>query len=379
MNINPYLLELPPYVAAYIREEEETHAVSNKTAAAFAFDFQTFFDYLVQFRSPRYPSPKEVPLADFLALKEADLSQYMDYLVETKKLASNTVLRKVSTLHRFFLYLHKKGLTDACPTVFLQKPQSRRKKDVLTEKQILTLLSGIRSNSKILVKTENGREILPISRRARLKREKCIPRNLAIITLFLETGITIQEMASLNIADFDYDKKSIHVEGRTDVNDLPLDEASADAVHFYLYGEGVPRWFYEKYPGNTRLYTFCRTYMDDENIRNLAVKEFGRSDDLFLDDIEECARHWRRAGREAMNPKDPDALFLSNRGTRLSVRSIQNLVADLTETYLGVRCTPHMLRITKEAELLAENPAEAYLYMNKKTLKPGWFDYAFRE
>lgn len=376
MNINPYLLELPPYVTHYIIEEREAGLISDKTVHAYAYDFQTFFTYWNQ-SSLNYPSMKDIPLHDFLALKEENLVHYKNYLVDEKKLSSNTVLRKISTLHRFYLYLHKKGLTDSCPTVFLEKPQASRKKDVLSEQQILRLLEGVRSNSKILIKTENGSQVVPISTRARLRREKCIPRNLAVIMLFLETGITIQEMAALNISDFDYDRKTLHIAARDNITDLPLSENASEAVRFYLFGEGVPKWFFEKYPDSEKLYAFCRAYMDDTNIRNLAIAEFGRSDDLFLSDVEECARHWRHAGREAFNPKDPDALFLSNRGIRLSVRSIQNLVAELTCTYIGIRCTPHMLRITKEAELLSENPAEAYLYMNKKTLKPGWTEYSY--
>lgn len=375
MNISSYLLELPSYIASYIIDEQREDHISEKTSQAFAYDFTTFFSYLLT-TSMDYPSIKEIPLRKFLSLKERDLAEYRDFLIQEKKLSSNTVLRKLSTLHRFYLYLHRKGLTDVCPTVFLTKPQASRNNKVLSEKQILRLLSGVRSNTKLLLKTDAGPVVAPISRKARLKREKCVPRNLAILTLFLETGITIGEMAALDIDDFDATGKCLHIPSRKEYPDLPLDKNAYESVHFYLYGEGVPKWFFEKYPDNKELYTFCRTHMDDEDIRILAAAAFHRSDAIFLDDVEECARHWRRAGREAFSPKDPLALFLSTRGTRLSVRSIQNLVADLTYTYIGIRCTPHMLRITKEAELLAEKPAEAYLFMNKKSLKPGNTEYS---
>ncbi len=122
-------------------------------------------------------------------------------------------------------------------------------------------------------------------------------RTAAILELFYSTGMRLSELAGLNIRDINMSTRTVRVLGkRRKERILPLGQPALDAVQRYLSDRGrVP----------------------------------------------------------SKNNSDSDALFLNNRGSRLSSRSIYTIVNNhLREVSDHEQCSPHVLRHSFATHLL---------------------------
>ena len=134
---------------------------------------------------------------------------------------------------------------------------------------------------------------------AQKKHEKYARRDLAILTLLLGTGIRVSECVGINLSDIDYNQDRIHIIRKG---------ANEDYVYF---GDEVRDSLYD--------------YIEKE--------------------------------RKYQNAKEghENALFLSNRNSRITVRSIQILVKKYSNNVVyGKKLSPHSMRKTYGTELYNE-------------------------
>lgn len=204
----------------------------------------------------------------------SDLYDYLSYLKDVCGDSATTRARKVASLRSFFKYLHVKArLIDDNPAKELESPKLGKKlPKFLTLDQSTALLDGIKNGSLVGKQHDN-----------RL-------RDFAIITLFLNCGMRLAELVSINISHIKFDEALLTVVGKGNKErTVYLNNACMTAIKDYL---------------NVRPY--------DENV------------------------------------VDKDALFLSERKTRISRRTVQNLIKNYLRDICGLteNYSTHKLRHT---------------------------------
>ena len=269
------------------------------TRLNYAYDLRIFFDYLARIKFRARVAVSELALADLETLKAFDIEMYLEHLTSYTfrgkkfKCGESAKERKLCSLRSFFKYYFKKDKLTSNITVKVDLPKVHEKSIIRLEvDEVVKLLNQVESGTMLSKRQADYHQITKV-------------RDLALLTLFLGTGIRISECVGLNRADIEF---------------------SAGA--FTVTRKG----------GDTSI-----LYFSDEVAQ--ALKEY---------------LAWCDAQIEAGTPfglkiKHTDALFLSTQGKRISVHAVQNLVkkyAQLTSPLKKI--TPHKLRSTYGTALYRE-------------------------
>lgn len=286
------LKELPAICSDFIRAIEPT--TQPLTRYAYACDLKLFFHYLVS-ESPRFGhlKPEQLTEKDLDGITTRDLHMYMEYLglyIKGNSEYTNAELgkmRKLASLRSFYKYMFKNGLISADVAQRIDMPKRR-------EKPIIRL--EIDEVARMLDLVESGEAM---SERQKSYNLHTRIRDLAILTLFLDTGIRVSELVGINISDVD----------------------------FSINGFLVTR----KGGNQTILY--------------------------FSDEVEEALKDYLKIRKEITAvPGDEDALFLSLQNRRISVRAVQVMVKKYATQAAPLKkhLSPHKLRSTFGTNLYHE-------------------------
>ncbi len=162
----------------YIKFEKR---YSQHTLISYQNDLEQFFGYLTQFDSP--------------AVKDIAPSFIRSWLAELKgeeKLASKSIVRKISTLKSFFKYQLRKGTIAASPMTTITAPKiSKRLPQFVKEVDIETLFTHVE---------------FPDNWNGRMSR--------LILLLFYSTGIRLSELINLKENQVDQYNQQIKVLGK---------------------------------------------------------------------------------------------------------------------------------------------------------------------
>lgn len=286
------LRELPPVCSDFIRAIELT--TQPLTRYAYASDLKLFFHYLIS-ENPRFADlkPYEITEKQLNSITARDLHIYMEYLslyikndVEITN-AERGKMRKLASLRSFYKFLFKNSLIDADVAQLIDMPKRH-------EKPIIRL--EIDEVARMLDLVESGEAM---SERQRAYNGNTRIRDLAILTLFLDTGIRVSELVGINISDID----------------------------FSINGFLVTR----KGGNQTILY--------------------------FSDEVESALKDYLKVRSEIHAlENDEDALFLSLQNRRISVRAVQNMVKKYATQAAPLKknLSPHKLRSTFGTNLYHE-------------------------
>jgi len=192
------LRELPPVCADFFRAIEPT--TRPLTRYAYACDLKLFFRFLAD-EVPRYADmAPSAWTADAIGTVTArDISMYLDFLtlyIKDDAEITNAELgkmRKLSTLRTFYKYLFKNSLIKADVSLLVDMPKRH-------EKSIIRL--EIDEVARLLDLVESGE---PFSEQQKRYNRHIRQRDLAILTLFLGTGIRVSELVGLDIGDLDFE------------------------------------------------------------------------------------------------------------------------------------------------------------------------------
>lgn len=286
------LRELPDVCSDFIRAIEPT--TQPLTRYAYACDLKLFFNYLIT-ESPRFADlrPESISTKDLDAITARDLRMYMEYLglyIKGDSEITNAELgkmRKLASLRSFYKFMFKNSLISADVAQLIDMPKRR-------EKPIIRL--EIDEVARMLDLVESGEAM---SERQKSYNQHTRIRDLAILTLFLDTGIRVSELVGINISDVD----------------------------FSINGFLVTR----KGGNQTILY--------------------------FSDEVEEALKDYLKIRREIVAvPGDEDALFLSLQNRRISVRAVQVMVKKYATQAAPLKkhLSPHKLRSTFGTNLYHE-------------------------
>ena len=188
-----YLEKLPDFCTDYIIAIETQ--TSTLTRLNYAMDLSIFFDYL-----ERYVLKKpcmEISAKDLDALTARNIENYLSYLSyfsKDEKLHKNSErgkARKLASVRSFFKYLFARDIISKNVIDKVATPK-------LHDKAVIRLDAD--EQDKLLGAIESP---TAFTSRQVAYNKNTLERDMAIVTLFLGTGIRISELVGLNIEDFD--------------------------------------------------------------------------------------------------------------------------------------------------------------------------------
>lgn len=209
--------ELPQSVQDYLVYIEAIKGHSELSVIEYASDLRTFFRFIVRHKG-LYPAecPDEV-----LDLKKVDIDfiktitlndayQYLIYCRNIRKNSESTRARRVVALRRFFGYLSDNlGLLDTNPMKNLDAPKIKKSlPKYLTLDEAQKLLSVIDGKYK--------------------------ERDFAIITLFLNCGMRLSELISVDYTDIRSDGTLVITGKGNKERAVYLNQACVDAIANYM-------------------------------------------------------------------------------------------------------------------------------------------------
>ena len=295
-KIDEILLQLPDFVGQFIV------GISSNTSALtrlnYATDIRIFFSYLTKYVFPG-KNLIDISAGDIESLKPYDIERYINglssYIYDGKKLScgERAKERKLASLRSLYKYLFKKEIISNNVALKVDMPKLHDKPIVRLETDEVDRLISTVSNGEML------------SERERSYNSVTKERDMAIIYVFLGTGIRVSELVGLNRNDINFPDSSFVVTrkgGNKSILYMPAD--TLEMLKRYI------------------------AWLDDQIAENT---EF------------------------ASKIKDHDALFYSLQGSRIGVRTVEKLVKKYASSAAPLKkITPHKLRSTYATNLYNE-------------------------
>ena len=203
------LSELPDFCKLYFRAVEPTTSIL--TRYGYAIDLRTFFKFLTSGQIDRFSdkTPKQLTLSDVELLSSLDIELYLEYISLYKDPSGNGTKivenneraksRKLSAIRAIFKFLYKKSLIRSNCAALVDTPK-------LHEKAIIRLEAN--EVADLLDTAEQGAGMTDAQRRF---HDTTKLRDVAILSLFLGTGIRISELVGIDLNDVDFSRNEFVV------------------------------------------------------------------------------------------------------------------------------------------------------------------------
>lgn len=223
--------ELPSFLRRFFTGISNT--TSTSTRIGYAYDLKVFFVYLQKEEPSLHKSSIfDYTIEDLGKITVYILEDYMEYLTfyvnseneETKEITNGErgKSRKLSALRTMFQYYYKKGELEANPAQLVDIPK-------MHEKEIVVLETHEVAN--LLDEVENG---INLTTNQKYFHDKSKNRDLALISLFLGTGMRISELIGIDLNDFDFSNNSVRIIRKGgDESTLYFTDEVADPLLFY--------------------------------------------------------------------------------------------------------------------------------------------------
>lgn len=209
--------EAPQIIKDYLFYLQTVQGKSQKTVDEYFIDLRTFFRYIKSERGLVLANTEfenisitDVDLDLIKTVTLTDAYEFMNYIQRERNNQNNTRARKCSSIKGYFNYLTtKKSLLSTNPIAELETPKKRKAlPKYLTLEQSLELLNSVDGAYK--------------------ERDYCI------ITLFLNCGLRVSEMASLNYTDIRPDNTMRVVGKGNKERVIYLNPACVSAIENYM-------------------------------------------------------------------------------------------------------------------------------------------------
>ncbi len=211
------LQECPSFLRDFLTYNETIKGKSSRSVEGYYIDLRTFFRYMLLIRGKVDKKAEfnkiDISATDIELVKSVTISDLYAFMVFCKEeLGNNTTTRarKTSTLRIFFKYMSvQTHQLESNPAELLDSPKVKQSLPKhLTLENSLELLNSVDGNNQ--------------------KRDYCI------LTLFLNCGLRLAELCSLNLSDIS-DDGTMTVTGKGNKERMVyLNEASLSALKEYL-------------------------------------------------------------------------------------------------------------------------------------------------
>ncbi len=216
MNSPTIIDILPPSAKDFITYMETIKGNSKNTVEAYSYDLALFFKYMKIRKNivPENTDFDEIEINDidnyFLrTIGLNDLYSFISYTAKERNNCNYSRARKVACLRSFFKYIHNKlKIIDTNPAIELEPPK-------ISSRQPVHLNID---DSKALLESIDG-----------TYKE----RDYAILVLFLNCGLRLSELVSINIDNIDGDVLKVIGKGNKE-RTVYLNKACINAIKSYL-------------------------------------------------------------------------------------------------------------------------------------------------
>ncbi len=201
-KITDLLDELPSFCEDYFLGIEMR--TSTQTRLKYAYDLRIFFDFLCKKKFPG-ATMRSLTLQHLEQIEHHDIERFLGYLTRYnfhgKYLSCDerAKARKLSAVRALFKYFFNRGMIAVDNSAKVSTPK-------LHDKEIIRLDGDEVSHLIHITGTGNG-----LSRHATGYHNKTKVRDIAIVTLFLGTGIRISELVGLDNDSFNFKDNSFIV------------------------------------------------------------------------------------------------------------------------------------------------------------------------
>ncbi|MGI6578392.1 MAG: tyrosine recombinase XerC [Eubacteriales bacterium] len=220
--------DIPDIIRNFLTYHETIKGHSKKTVDEYYLDLRTFFRFMKLKRnlvSDEIPfneiSIRDIDLDFVKSISLTDVYDFLSYLSREREIRYNSSesgiglsaasrARKVATIKSFYKYLTlKAGLLDTNPVLNLDTPKLKKNLPrYLSENESIELLKAVEGKNK--------------------------DRDYCIITLFLNCGLRISELISLNVNDIREDSLRVEFGKGGKVRILYLNDACREAIDRWL-------------------------------------------------------------------------------------------------------------------------------------------------
>lgn len=284
--------ELPPYVTTFFRGIEPQTA--SRTRIAYAVDLKVFFEY-IQSSNPLYHDKtiRELEFDILTKLQASDIEEYLEYLKCYETTDGKEITNSESGIKCKLSALRSFYNYFHTHQIIDVNPTLQVRMPKLHQKNIIRMDEN--EVAEFLDTVESGNKL---TKNQVIFHQKTKVRDLALTTLLLGTGIRVSECVGLNIKDVDFNNDRINITRK------------GGNESFVYFGEEVR--------------------------------------EALLDYMEEREKVVPLEGHE-------NALFLSSRLQRISVRNVEVLVKKYASSSVTTKkITPHKLRSTYGTQLYKE-------------------------
>ncbi len=285
--------ELPPFMREFFRANLESTSI--RTRVGYAFDLRLFFEYLTsEYGIFQEKKVQEIKIEELELITPSVIDEFLEYITYYTKV--NKSGKKVKYKNKEKGKSRKLASIRAMLKYFYKREKIKSNSGELVqtpkiyEKPIVRLETD--EIVKLLDEVEFGKNLTGNRKKW---HEHTKIRDLAIITLMLGTGMRVSECCGININDIDFN-----------VNGVKITRKGGNQAILYFGNE----------------------------VRNALVN--------YIDTRNEFK----------MKYENEEALFLSMKGTRITVRAIQYLVKKYSSLVTTLKnISPHKLRSTYGTEL----------------------------
>ncbi|MBQ9333880.1 MAG: tyrosine-type recombinase/integrase [Lachnospiraceae bacterium] len=292
-KLQELLQELPQPARDFIYDKQVTSQPS--TLVAYCHDLLMFFRFLKD-RNPYFHEKEisKINTDDLANLTSEDIVEYQRYLEfntigEAHENGKKAIARKMSPLRGMFKYQYEHEHIQKDPMVLVKLPRIKKDKNIvrMDNYEVRAILNAIEyGNSQM-----SDRQLAYCA--------KTRERDLAILTLMLNTGIRVSECAGLDVGDVDMIVNSLTIVRKGGTQDI------------IYFGDEV--------------HTALETYINGQ--RTTVIPEKGSE----------------------------NALFYSLQNKRMSIAAIEDLVRKYAKMVVpNKKITPHKLRSTYGTALYRE-------------------------
>ncbi len=298
IHLRALLEELPPFLHEFFRGIAQTTSV--KTRIGYAYDLKIFFNYIAAHHKQWKGTPLEAMETKCLnQIDSDDIDRFMEYLTYYTHADPQNPGQVLEYQNDEKGKARKLAAIRSMYKYFYKKkkvnsnPASIVDLPKIHDKQIVRL--DVDEVADLLDEVEKGENLTKRQKAFHAHTQK---RDLALVTLLLGTGMRVSECVGINISDIDFR-----------VGGVKVTRKGGNEVLLY-----------------------------------------------FGDEVQEALEDYliQRKNQPTKNEGD-DAFFLSNRGTRITVRAVQNLVQKYARLVTSTKkISPHKLRSTYGTNLYQE-------------------------
>ncbi|HOS69895.1 MAG TPA: tyrosine recombinase XerC [Bacillota bacterium] len=209
------MIKLPDIAVEFLEYMETIRGKSKNTITAYSYDLALFFKFIKMKRG--YVATDmdidEIPVDDvdmyiINNISLADLYSFLSFAANQRDNKNYARARKVACIRSFFKYLHKMKMIKENPSIELESPKINSRHPIyLTLEESKQLLASIDGENK--------------------------ERDYAIITLFLNCGLRLSELISIDINKINNDILTVIGKGSKE-RTVYLNKACIDAINNYL-------------------------------------------------------------------------------------------------------------------------------------------------